>query len=605
MNLEHIYRDLLMKREEREEYEGTIRGVCEEYCPYFEYIERTIRNDVSKYEKDILIKKYNRSSAGKTKAFPEDVRPVNVLAGTLDYIFKFCYNDFSLDLYKFLENRTRAIRLDIAIQELDCDITISILEKICRFHILYNYALFDNKQFESHLNLDQCKKILGTLYDLYTKRNYGARSTNEIEFICYYILISFDDKFLFLDKYTNYKKIVQSFNIRNTYSQNNIYNFFNLSRKSDFLSYCILHSYFDKIRLRGIEIYSKCFVEKIDNTFIKKMLYVTDKELTSLCKKINISIEDGKVDFKNKNLFENDSLLIKERKEYIGMSNPSLLIYTGDADYKISEYLQRAWVKNFVSQIYLNTTNINSLQAITRTKTQFNIFTSQKETENDIFDVIKKIYCRLTAKNFVIDIRNRVNIFEKKKTLAKKICFYILDLYIKNYIQNISVKNFKISKDTTKLLAIVTDESIFSAIFMTNVKKSNLMNLNPEFLKYKEVNANVLLKYRVSVFSVNKQFFIDIENKYFMLNKILDTPQNLTKRLDEIRIKVEKSAKIIKNKINILLENKSRIKQIGILSYLIGNKRNPECKEEWIEKIDKKQRLDNVDVYYEENAKFW
>lgn len=594
-----------MKREDREEHEGTIRGACEEYCPYFEYLERTIRNDINKYEKDILIKKYNRSSAGKTKAFPEDVRPIHVLAGALDYILKFCYNDFSLDLYKFVENRTRAIRLDIAIQELDCDVTITILEKICRFHILYNYALFDNKQFESHLNLDQCKKILGTLYDLYTKRNYGTKSTNEIEFICYYILISFDDKFLFLDKYTNYKKIVQSFNIKNTYSQNNIHNFFNLSRKSDFLSYCILHSYFDKIRLRGIEIYSKCFVEKIDNNFIKKMLYTTDNELFSLCKKNNISIEDNKVDFKNKNLFENDDILIKERKEYVGMNNPSLLIYTGDVDYKISEYIQHVWVKHFVSQISLNTTNIKLIQAVPRPKTRFNIFTDKKETENDIFDVIKKIYCRLTAKNFVLDIRNRVNIFDRKRILAKKICFYILDLYIKNCIQNISIKDTKIQKDTTKLLAIVTDESIFSAIFTTNVKKSSLMTLNPEFLKYKEVTPTILLKYRVSVFSVNKQFFIDIENKYFMLNRIIDIPQNLNKRLDEIMKLVDTSDKVIKNKINILLENKSRIKQIGILSYLIGNKRNPECKEEWIEKIDKKQRLDNVDVYYDENSKLW
>ncbi|WUR04969.1 SAC3 family protein [Vairimorpha necatrix] len=279
MNLEYIYRDLLQKREEKPEYSG--------------YIERTLRGDVNKYERDILVKKYNRSSAGKSKAFPEDVRPISVLTSVLDYLLQFC--DFSLESYKFLENRTRSIRLDISIQELECDRTIMILEKICRLLILYNYALYDNKEFEEYLNIEQIKKILGTLKELYNNKNKQGlsnnthRSKNYQEFMGYYKLITFDDVLNTSDLSLT-SKLSLFDNIKMAYTQNNLYRFFLLSRSTDFLSFCLLHTYYDKLRLKGIEIYSKCFIEKIDSSLINKLLFLSERELISLCNKTNIQL---------------------------------------------------------------------------------------------------------------------------------------------------------------------------------------------------------------------------------------------------------------------------------------------------------------------------
>lgn len=592
MNLEHIYRDLLQKRQERQEYNGTIKGTCQEYCPYFEYIERNLRGDINKYEKNILVKKYNRSSAGKVKPFPEDVRPINVLVSVLEYLLQFC--DFTLESYKFLENRTRAIRLDITIQELECDRTIYVLEKICRLLIVYSYALYDNKEFEIHLNLEQCKKILGTLIDLYNKRN----KYNE-EFIGYHYLISFDEKFIVYNTFYKSKNILFSA-IKCAYLQNNLYIFFKLVRSTDFLSYCILHTYFDKVRLKGIEIYSKCFVEKIDANFINKMLYLTVTELKSLCKKMNIQLINDStilVDFKNKDLFENDNILIKERKSIIRTSK---LIYYGDIDYYIKDYIVKMWIiKNF-TKTYKPIINAK----IMRKKVKFNIFSDPHETQKDIFDVLVKIYCKISASIFVKDIKKRVIIFEKKKKLAREICFYILDLYIKNRLKSpkgsVNVKTL-----VQNTLCIVTDDTIFSAIFVNTVKKSVLMNYKPDFLQYKNMNISTLLKYKVSIFALNKKLLVDTNTKYYMLNKMVDTPQNMGKNIDKILELINISRYIIKNKLNLLLENKSRLKQISILTCLIHNGRNPDVKEDWINKIDKKQKLENIEVYYEEGIKMY
>ena len=588
MNLDHIYKELSSKRDLKPECQGTIRGTCQEYCPYFEYIERTIRGDINKYEKDVLVKKYYRSSAGRTKAF---------------HILSFCFNDFSLDLYKFVENRTRAIRLDISIQELECDTTISILEKICRFHILYNLALYDVKEFESHLNLEQCKKILSTLYDLYLKRNSVLMSQNEVEFISYYILMTFDEKFLFLEKYSNELKIKECFYIKRCYKQNNISEFFRLARKMDFFSYCIIHSYFDKVRLRGMEIYAKCFVEKIEESFFNKILWTNECELKSLCEKINLKFNDNKIDFKNKDLFENENILIKTRKELIYLTHPSIMIYFGDIDYKIFKIIRDLFIRRKI-QPFFSSKNPEIINLEKPKKIKFAIFSSESETLKDIYNVILKIYCKAISTIFLSDLHKKIIIFEKKKNLSRKICYCILDLYIKK-ILNKHIYKKEISNLDTKSLAVIVDDSIFSAIFINNVKKSNLSKYNPEFLKFKEISVNLLLKYRVSVFSVGKSYLQDTQNKYKMLNSIIDTPQNLNKKIEDIGNLINNCNRVVKNKLNNLLDNKSRLKQITIVTNLIKNNRNSKNLQDYISKIDKRERIDNIDVFYEENSKLY
>ncbi|EOB15329.1 80 kDa MCM3-associated protein [Nosema bombycis CQ1] len=347
MDLEHIYKDMLEERASRVEYEGTIRGTCEEFCPRFEHIERAIRGDISKFEQNVVFKKFYRSTAGKSKSFPEDVRPINILLKATNYLIDLSYNDFSIEMYKFIENRTRSIRTDINLQELNCCSSIKILEKIARFHIVYNYALFDNREFESHLNLDQLKKIILTLEDMYTINNIY----NE-EFIAYNLLLSIDSKYPQAEKHLFLRKVQQSYEIRKFYQQGNLFKYFLECRKLDFLSFCVSLSAFDRVRMKGIEVFGKSFVEKIDISLFQKILYCSKMETKSLLDKMNVEVTSDKADFKDSDIYETESCIYKERKEKIGLSSLSVLIYLGDIDYKIHKILLNKFLCSFIELTY-------------------------------------------------------------------------------------------------------------------------------------------------------------------------------------------------------------------------------------------------------------
>lgn len=220
-------------------------GTCPTFCPFFEAIERTMRIDLSKFERltlgDIvykprayrygpqmklpLLKKHVRSAAGRSVPSSSDIRPLAVLQECSEYLMwlvsTISYRIFSyvqahgerptneiinssksllVDLYTFVSDRFRAIRLDIAIQDLKCKNTQEILQRACNLHILFHYFIANCKSSESnveeeefgydaHLNLDQIGKILVTLMEMADKG--FVMSLNDQRYYKFHILYEY------------------------------------------------------------------------------------------------------------------------------------------------------------------------------------------------------------------------------------------------------------------------------------------------------------------------------------------------------------------------------------------------------------------------------
>ncbi|KAF0697638.1 Aste57867_11687 [Aphanomyces stellatus] len=118
-----------------------MRGCCSFMCPKREANERTKYNELSKFElpPHVPVKRYRRSAAG-TVIDPADVRPPSVLRETTHYLLSLLPSEMhmSIDLYHFLDDRFRAIRTDLVLQDEAAD---DILQPIARFYLVVQCIL--------------------------------------------------------------------------------------------------------------------------------------------------------------------------------------------------------------------------------------------------------------------------------------------------------------------------------------------------------------------------------------------------------------------------------------------------------------------------------
>ncbi len=110
--LEKEYFLLKRQRESNEDKDLYSEDIfTSEMCPKCEFMERMINNDYhARYEKKFLIKKFQRSTAGKLEERPEDIRNISTLQSCLQYLLSIDLD--SPSTYKFIDNRIRAIKLD-------------------------------------------------------------------------------------------------------------------------------------------------------------------------------------------------------------------------------------------------------------------------------------------------------------------------------------------------------------------------------------------------------------------------------------------------------------------------------------------------------------
>ncbi|KAI9888846.1 MAG: hypothetical protein M1814_006196 [Vezdaea aestivalis] len=139
------------------------RGTCQDMCPQIERMTRIAQKGVDSCEQDqlevnghevsvpieaLMVKRFERSSAGKEKPLPQEIRALSTLKRTIIYLLDDLVPRRGLvSCYGFLWDRTRAIRSDLSLQMPE-EMTTSeikecvyIFERIVRFHIVANFRM--------------------------------------------------------------------------------------------------------------------------------------------------------------------------------------------------------------------------------------------------------------------------------------------------------------------------------------------------------------------------------------------------------------------------------------------------------------------------------
>ncbi|XP_015273044.1 PREDICTED: germinal-center associated nuclear protein-like [Gekko japonicus] len=200
-------RDKIMRqaRVKQIDLSQTFIGTCPDMCPEKERYMRETRNQLSVFEvipgtdkvdHAAAIKEYSRSSADQEEPLPHELRPLEVLSMTMDYLVTQIMDKGEgnfREWYDFVWNRTRGIRKDITQQHLCSPLTVSLIEKCTRFHIHCSHHLCEEpmSSFDAKINNENMTKCLQSLKEMYEDlANKQVYCKNEAEFRGYSVLLN-------------------------------------------------------------------------------------------------------------------------------------------------------------------------------------------------------------------------------------------------------------------------------------------------------------------------------------------------------------------------------------------------------------------------------
>ncbi|KAK2716842.1 hypothetical protein QYM36_007103 [Artemia franciscana] len=286
-------RDSLIKKKKVavKNEDGYFIGTCPDMCPEKERYYRKMLNEIKPYEMDqsnsenlqYCIKKYSRSAADKD-VVSHELRPADVLQLTMNHIINCIIPQGEMNpdnlpnWYDFVWDRTRAIRTDISVQGLKDDVSVSIVEKITRFHIHCAFRLvqFEASQFDQKLNSENLTKSLITLREMYQRRRLERiESPNEAEFHAYHLLLQLKNNQGFTSGLTDGKHLSHTqpikfaLSIWRAFRFNNAVLFFRLIKnEATYLQAALLKRYFGDVRFRALKILQKaCGMKQLLNVY--------------------------------------------------------------------------------------------------------------------------------------------------------------------------------------------------------------------------------------------------------------------------------------------------------------------------------------------------
>ncbi|KAL2130885.1 hypothetical protein VTI74DRAFT_5815 [Chaetomium olivicolor] len=209
--------DLIDDPEKRRKLEDALpfKGICEDMCPEFEQVYRIAEYDVMTEEKESrpdgmwpdpsrMVKKFGRSAAGQDAPLPMDVRSVDALRRTTDYLFNdLLQSESNLPaMHNFLWDRTRAVRKDFTFHSQksaeEMKDMVYCFETITRFHATALHLLsrkgFANEDFDQKQEIEQLGRTILSLIEAYDVcRDKRVHCENEPEFRAYYLLLNAHD----------------------------------------------------------------------------------------------------------------------------------------------------------------------------------------------------------------------------------------------------------------------------------------------------------------------------------------------------------------------------------------------------------------------------
>ncbi|KAK4137992.1 hypothetical protein BT67DRAFT_447659 [Trichocladium antarcticum] len=187
--------DLVDDPDKRRKLEDALpfKGICEDMCPETE--EKETRPDGLTMWPDTsrMVKKFGRSAAGQDAPLPMDVRSVDALRRTTDYLFNdLLQSDNNLpSMHNFLWDRTRAVRKDFTFHSQksgdELKDMVYCFETITRFHATSLHLLsrkgFANEDFDQKQEIEQLGRTILSLMEAYDMcRDKRVQCENEAEF---------------------------------------------------------------------------------------------------------------------------------------------------------------------------------------------------------------------------------------------------------------------------------------------------------------------------------------------------------------------------------------------------------------------------------------
>lgn len=208
--------ELIDDPEKRRKLEDALpfKGICEDMCPEFEKISRIAEFDVKNEEKETqpggltawpepskMVKKFGRSAAGQDAPLPMDVRSIDALRRTTDYLFNdLLQSENNLpSMHNYLWDRTRAVRKDFTFHSQksaeEMRDMVYCFETITRFHATALHLLsrkgFANDDFEQKQEIEQLGRTILSLMEAYDVcKEKHVLCENEAEFRAYYLLLN-------------------------------------------------------------------------------------------------------------------------------------------------------------------------------------------------------------------------------------------------------------------------------------------------------------------------------------------------------------------------------------------------------------------------------
>ncbi|XP_019850266.1 PREDICTED: germinal-center associated nuclear protein-like isoform X2 [Amphimedon queenslandica] len=308
-------------------------GCCPDMCPEKERYQREYQRRLSMFEVDnsietepgqgprvnhsLAIKEYSRSAADKDEPLPHELRPLPILIMTMDHIVTAIMDageGHVSEWYNFIWDRTRAITTDITYQQLSHPHCVHLIEQFARFHIMCSHILCEEEVsvFDPKMNAETLSNHLQSLHQLYKdlSQEKGITCKNEAEFCCYDILLHLMDGNVF-NKVEQYNQSIRrssevqfAISVVQSVDSNNFVRFFKLVKKASYLSSCLLHSYFDLIRLRALKTLNQSHSSGKSNpmhfslTDLTRMLqFGSEDEAADFCSYFGFNIIKDKVQF--------------------------------------------------------------------------------------------------------------------------------------------------------------------------------------------------------------------------------------------------------------------------------------------------------------------
>ncbi|KAL2119487.1 hypothetical protein VTJ04DRAFT_6448 [Mycothermus thermophilus] len=211
--------DLIDDPEKRRKLEDALpfKGICEDMCPDYEKVCRIAEFDVKTEEKEArpdgltmwpdpsrMVKKFGRSAAGQDAPLPMDVRSIDALRRTTDYLFNdLLKSEENLPaMHNFLWDRTRAVRKDFTFHSQksaeEMKDMVYCFETITRFHATALHLLsrkgFAHDDFDQKQEIEQLGRTILSLMEAYDVcREKRVHCENEPEFRAYYLLLNAHD----------------------------------------------------------------------------------------------------------------------------------------------------------------------------------------------------------------------------------------------------------------------------------------------------------------------------------------------------------------------------------------------------------------------------